>query len=1350
MYTKILGFAGVLSSSSAWAGGSITPDAGGPYTVPAEAIVTLTAESSSFGGDCADDVDYRWDLNGDGEYDTTWSTLATATYSAAGFDGPTSVLVAVAIRSGGDSCDIDVQTDTATVNIENVAPSIVSVTGPTTAAEGSSTDWVVTYSDVEASDTHSVSWDFDDGTVGGTEAISHTWSDDGIYVVSVQVTDDDGGIDVAETTVSISNVAPTIVSSSIPATGSEGQSLVFSASATDPGDDPLTYSWSFGDGSTATGAIVTHAYADNGGYPVILTVSDGDGGSAGIADSVVISNVPPVASMSGPTSASEGELASWEVSIVDAGSADVHVVTWDFGDGSTAVGRSASHVYGDNGSYSVSAVICDDDGACDTASTSVSISNAAPVVASVVGGEAAEEGVPTSFSCIATDPGSADTLSYGWDFGDGSSASGSTVTHTFADDGTYMVACTVTDDDGASTSSSTAAVVANQAPVLLTMSGAMIGDEGDSFSMSATASDPGADTLTYMWDFGDGATAEGASVSHVWADNGSFGVTLTIADEDGGVTTGAEVATISNLAPTVTIAGDLAGEEASSLAFGPGLVDAGTDDTHTCVWSFGDGSSETSVGGVEVFHTYPEDGTYSLSVTCIDDDGGIGADSVAVDVSNVAPTVASLSGSAEGSEGGVFIYACEATDPGADDTVSIAWDFGDESTGTGSPVSHVFTDDAEFVVTCVATDTDGASTSAELTTMVVNLDPEISGTPEDLVAEGSVYSFTPSVSDPGTDDTHSWSGVSPEGAVIDSETGSVDWTPIWSDVGTHSFTLEAIDDDGGVDSLTWSVEVSMTDVDEDGLSDTWEEEFELDPTDPADAMMDLDGDGRASIDEFEAGTDPTEYDGPGVPTLSNPSDGAEVAELEVILEILNADSPQSEELLYSFEVFSNETMSTLVEALYDVAEGEEGRTVATLAEHLEENTWYWWWASAADLYTHGDWSDAGSFFYNTVNDMPGAPGIDAPFDGSSIANTLVTLALDSATDPDGDPLSYTFVLTDVDGTVIATAAGINDDGEDSATWDVDVELLDGTEYCWTAFATDDEGLDGEVSLESCFIVDLTNEAPSAPLVLSPAEGSAINTLTVEIVVDNGLDPEGRATEHLFEIDTDPSFGSADLQQAAVATSEDGTTVWTTMSMPDDALMYVRVRCSDGAAYSDWAESSFMVNTSNDAPSVPTLHNPADGAAFAEGDALEVVNSEDIDGDALTYDFAIFDEDGVELQAESGVAESDSGYTAWMPAPIEPGVYTWTVRAVDAIGLPSDWSTAFSFEVLGEPEAEDEEPDGSEIEATGGEAAGQQSKGCGCSSSPSNTSSLLFVSFIVGVALARRRERGEEGIPEEVS
>ncbi len=980
---------------------------------------------------------------------------------------------------------------------------------------------------------------------------------------------------------------------------------------------------------------------------------------------------------------------------------------------------------------------CDGETKTDTDTSVVTIDNVAPLITSLVVPATDDEGSAVTVSVSFTDAEAADTHTVAWDFGDGATGSGSSTSHTWADDGTYTVTATVTDDDGGSDMDSGSIRIANVDPSIdsVTLPGG--GDEGETLSFSVTASDPGDDTLSYAWDFGDGDAGSGRSVTHAYADNGTYAVELTVSDEDGGSAQASWTLTIDNVAPAVsTFTGDAAGNEGETLSWSVTTTDAGSADTLTVTWDFGDGSTASGSGAS---HSYDEDGTYTVTVTVCDDDGDCTSEDLTVSVSNAAPSITSLSGDTSGAEGSALGFSCSATDAGVTDTLSYAWSFGDGATATGLSTSHTFADDGSFTVTCEVSDDDGGVSSASLTAEVSNVAPSLEGAPGTDVQEGAAYNFAPSVVDPGSDDTHSWSGTLPADASLDGASGALAWTPGWADIGIHSLELIVADDDGGTDALSWDLEVLILDEDGDGLSDAWEDEYGLDSNDSADAASDPDGDGRTNAEEFAGGTDPTAYDGPSVPELASPADGGEFAGADVDLAAFNATSPVGEALLYDFAIYGDEAMSVMVASVAGVSEDPSGQTTWRVDGALVENTWYWWWASAGDAYTSSGWSAPWAFFYNIENEAPGAPGINAPFEGSTVSVLSPTLVLDEAWDPDGDPLTYSFVLTDADAVVVDAAADIGGDGT-TASWTPDVILTDGESWCWHAIAMDDEGLEGEPSEIACFLVDTANQAPSAPSIVSPEEGLSVATRTPEVVLTNGVDPEGRSVVHVFELDTDPSYGSDDNQTASLAAGEDGTTVWTPEDLVDNAWYFVRALASDGGAYSDWAESSFFVDTENEAPSIPTLMNPIDGAAFGDYESLEIVNSTDPDGDEITYDFRILAADGSIAQQADGIEQDPAGSTLWTPDPLDIGGYTWSARAVDAPGLASDWADEQSFDV-GAVEAGDT---GGLLDTgvAGSEAPVPADWGCGCSSASNTTapSRLMFpvVGMLLGLVGLRRR------------
>ena len=300
-------------------------------------------------------------------------------------------------------------------------------------------------------------WDFDSGGSGpyndGTGA-GPTYSASGIngtsaITIGMQNSCTGGGGTSSDTAiVNVANVAPSITAT-IPNTGIEGASVSFSVSATDPGPDTLTYAWAFGDGTpNGTSASTSHTYTENGVYTVTISVNDGEATTSSTS-TITISNANPVAAIGGDSTGVEGTALNFTGSATDAGSLDTFTYAWTFGDGSTSTAQNPSHAYVDEGtgSFTVSLTVTDDDGGTDTVSTSVTITNVSPVVTSATATTEAE-GTPVAFTASSTDVGTADTVTYSWTFGDGSTGSGAAPNHAYADDGTYTASVIATDNDG--------------------------------------------------------------------------------------------------------------------------------------------------------------------------------------------------------------------------------------------------------------------------------------------------------------------------------------------------------------------------------------------------------------------------------------------------------------------------------------------------------------------------------------------------------------------------------------------------------------------------------------------------------------------------------------------------------------------------------------------------------------------------------------------------------------------------------------------------------------------------------------------------------------------------------------
>src|SRR5437764_530359 len=126
---------------------------------------------------------------------------------------------------------------------------------------------------------------------------THTYAATGTDTARVTVTDKNGGAGSGQLIVTVTATAnrPPTAAAGGPYAGTEGAATSFDGSgSSDPDGDVLTYSWSFGDGTTGTGIKPSHSYANNGTYTATLVAagivasctSSGDEATAAILDTV--------------------------------------------------------------------------------------------------------------------------------------------------------------------------------------------------------------------------------------------------------------------------------------------------------------------------------------------------------------------------------------------------------------------------------------------------------------------------------------------------------------------------------------------------------------------------------------------------------------------------------------------------------------------------------------------------------------------------------------------------------------------------------------------------------------------------------------------------------------------------------------------------------------------------------------------------------------------------------------------------------------------------------------------------------------------------------------------------------
>jgi hypothetical protein len=146
-------------------------------------------------------------------------------------------------------------------------------------------------------------WEFGDGFTSNVDRISHTYASLGTFTVNLTIWDLSGQSDMDTFTVTVANQLP-IAQASVSPSSSGYVTTVFTfdaTSSTDSDGSISSYSWTFGDGASDTGVIVTHTYALKQSFGATLTVTDNDGAIDQASLTIYVVNREPVITSQTPS-----------------------------------------------------------------------------------------------------------------------------------------------------------------------------------------------------------------------------------------------------------------------------------------------------------------------------------------------------------------------------------------------------------------------------------------------------------------------------------------------------------------------------------------------------------------------------------------------------------------------------------------------------------------------------------------------------------------------------------------------------------------------------------------------------------------------------------------------------------------------------------------------------------------------------------------------------------------------------------------------------------------------------------------------------------------------------------------
>ncbi len=459
-------------------------------------------------------------------------------------------------------------------------------------------------------------WDFGDGSHSTQQNPKHRYTDDGVYMVTLTVTDDDGASNSTYKFVTVANTPPVANFDYLPSSPTIHETIYFTDLSYDSDGSIVNWTWNFGDGNMAYEQNPLHQYEYDGIYDVTLVITDDDGAKDSISKQIIVTTAPPVAEFTWePAEPTDIENIIFDGSLSYDSDGYIVNYTWNFGDKSMAYGMIVEHGFEDDGIYNVTLTVMDNDGVTNSITKQITVVNVFPIA---------------NFSFYPENPSAQDFIhfnstsydldgfiaNYTWSFGDGSIAYGKNVTHKYADDGVYAVVLTITDDDGTQDNISRTITVLNTPPVANFTWEPENPTDVEIVYFTDLSYDLDGVIVNYTWNFGDGSMAYEQNPQHQYADDGIYNVTLTITDDDNASVTLNKNITILNELPHANFSYS---EEYLVVYFNSTSYDS---DGHIVnyKWILGDGNISYEQNPV---HEYASSGNYTVILMVRDDDEAI-------------------------------------------------------------------------------------------------------------------------------------------------------------------------------------------------------------------------------------------------------------------------------------------------------------------------------------------------------------------------------------------------------------------------------------------------------------------------------------------------------------------------------------------------------------------------------------------------------------------------------------------------------------------------------------------------------------------------------------------------------
>lgn len=350
--------------------------------------------------------------------------------------------------------------------------------------------------------------------------------------------------------------------------------------------------------------------------------------------------------------------------------------SWNLGNGTTSSLKDVSGTYLTPGTYTAT-LVATGGGTSATYTMTITV-YPAPLVSFHASDTSVCPGTTVSFTST-TSGGTPGPMTYIWNFGDGTLSTLATPTHAYSTPGYYRVTLSVTNSMGCVSTLSIPTYMHVFTPPSAKFTTATTHFCNPPGAAVFTNTSSGIPALSYAWQFGDGGTSTATSPTHSYSGAGSYNVKLVVTDGNG--CTDSTVKTGGIIVGHITASFTLP----TSVCVSSAAIFTNTSAPKPYVstkWDFGDGGTSTTDPGV---HAYTAAGIYTVTLIVFD---GYCYDTVAHTIKiNALPVSSFTQSTPQPCPPPTSIKFTGAVPPGT----AVTWDFGDGGTGSGTPVTHVFT-----------------------------------------------------------------------------------------------------------------------------------------------------------------------------------------------------------------------------------------------------------------------------------------------------------------------------------------------------------------------------------------------------------------------------------------------------------------------------------------------------------------------------------------------------------------------------------------------------------------------------------------------------------------------------------